>query len=169
MVMSMRLYLAPDSDLHAFTGAPRTLQLWLRYPHAQPEASLDDRWQDLDAILGGEPSTHSKSPLTPNGANWKYPAAADRGAYAISSTVTKHLLHAVEQITRSHVEAYVRRRWASRAIDDGLPPDPPPAQLAAEVEELLTYLSRLRESCTLAAAKGYGLLMALWEEKAMVE
>jgi hypothetical protein len=83
--------------------------------------------------------------------------------------VTKHLLLSVEQIARSQVEAYVRRRWAGRAIEDGLPPDPSPTQLAAEVDELLTYLSRLRESCTLAAAKGYGVLMALWEEKAMVE
>lgn len=168
MGISMRLYMAPDSDLHAFTGAPRTLQLWLRYPHAQPEVSLDDRWQDLDAILGGVPSTHSKSPLSPNGANWKYPDAADRGAHALSSTVTKNLLHAVEQITRSEVETYVRRR-ASRATEEGLSPDATPAQLSAEVDELLMYLSRLRESCTLATGKGYGILMALWEERAMVK
>jgi hypothetical protein len=143
--------------------------LWLRYPHAQPEVSLDDRWRELDAILGGEPSTPSKSPLTPNGANWKYPNAADRGAYALSSTVTKRLLHSVDQITRSGVEAYVRRSWTSRAIEHGLPMNPSPAQLSAEVEELWMYLNRLRESCTLAATKGYGILMALWEEKALVD
>jgi len=169
MGIRMHLYLAPDPDLHAFTGAPRTLQMWLRYPHPQPEVSLGERWQDLDAILGGQASAHSKSPLTPSSANWKYPEAADHGAHALSSTVTKRLLHSVEQITRSDVEAYVRRHWATRAIENGLPPDPSPAQVSSETAELMMYLDRLRESCTLAAGKGYGLLMALWDEKAMVK
>jgi hypothetical protein len=37
-------------------------------------------------------------------------------------------------------------------------------QLSEATDELVLYLSRLRESCTLAVAKGYGLLMALWDE-----
>jgi hypothetical protein len=33
-------------------------------------------------------------------------------------------------------------------------------------ERLLTHLTRLREACELAVSKGYGILMALWEEPA---
>jgi hypothetical protein len=33
-------------------------------------------------------------------------------------------------------------------------------------ERLLTHLTRLREACELAVSKGYGILMALWDEPA---
>lgn len=163
MGISMRLYSAPDPDLWAFAGAPRTLQMWLRYPHSQPEVSLDDTWEHLDAILAGEPSVPSQSPLTPKGADWTYPAAADRGAHALSSTTTQQLLHTIEQVGRPQVEAYVRQRWEAAAIQNGASPEVVPALLSAEAEDLLRHLARLREACTLAVGKGYGLVMALWE------
>lgn len=164
MGICMRLYSAPDSDLYAFAGAPRTLQVWLRYPRPVPEVSLHGHWLDLDAILGSEPSAVSNSPLTPNSADWKYPTAADRGAYALTSTSTEVLLHLIERIGRPQVETYVRQRWVAEALQTGQPADPTPAQLASRTEELLQPLALLRDSCRLAQSKGYGLLMALWEE-----
>jgi hypothetical protein len=164
MGIGMRLYMAPDSDLYAFAGAPRTLQMWLRYPRSVPDVELHEHWKDLDAIVGAEPSAPSRSPLTPEGANLAYPTAADHGAHALSSTSTKHLLHAVEAVARPKVEAYVRQRWAAHVPQTGSLPDLAPEQVEIETDELLEYLGRLRQACTLAAGKGYGLLMALWEE-----
>jgi hypothetical protein len=164
MRIGMRLYLAPDSDLRAFVGAPRTLRKWLRYPRAVPEVSLDEHWQDLDAILAAATIGHSTSLFTPQGADWTYPFVADHGAYALSSTSTEHLLQSTEQVGRPEVEAYVRRKWAARAHLTGGSPDPTPAELASRTEELLVYLARLREACTLAVTKRYGVLMARWDE-----
>ena len=162
MAISMRLYLAPDSDLRAFGGAPRTLRVWLRYPRAIPDVSLDGHWQDLDAILAAEPSVDSKAPLRPQGADWTYPFVADHGAHALSSTSIEHLLHSIAQVGRPQVEAYVQRRWESRARQAGQSADLAAVQLSAETEELLLYLARLREVCALAVGKGYGMLMVLW-------
>jgi hypothetical protein len=164
MGISMRVYLAPDSDLYAFAHAPRTLQLWLRSPRSLPDVSLQEYWKDLDAILASEPSMHPRSPLTATGADLRYPSAADRGAHALSSTSTAHLLRSLEQVARPQVEAYVRQAWAAQALEAGLSSDLSPVQLSEATDELVLYLSRLRESCTLAVAKGYGLLMALWDE-----
>jgi hypothetical protein len=164
MGISMLLYLAHDSDLRAFTGAPRTLQVWLRYPHSIPPVSLHEYWQDLDAILAGEPSERSKSRLRPQEADWTYPFVADRGAHALSSISTEQLLHSIELVARPQVEAYVRQRWVAKAVKTGEVPELAPAQVSLGTEELLVHLARLRESCALAVSKGYGLLMALWEE-----
>jgi len=164
MGICMRLYLAPDSDLRAFSGAPRTLRVWLRYPRSQPDISLREYWEDLDAILTSDPSVHPKPSLRPQGADWTYPFVADRGAHALSSTSTEHLLHSIDQVARPQVEAYVRQRWEARARQTGQPPELPPTRLSAETEELLVYLARLRESCALAVGKRYGVLMALWQE-----
>lgn len=164
MGISMWLYSAPDSDLRAFAGAPRTLQIWLRYPRSLPDVSLHEHWQDLDAILGSEPSVHSKSPLRPQGADWTYPFVADRGAHALSSTTTEDLLHSIDQVDRPKVEDYVRRQWAAQALEVGHSPELTPMQLSSRTDELLVHLARLRESCALALSKRYGLLMALWEE-----
>ncbi|HXI21430.1 MAG TPA: hypothetical protein VNH46_10105 [Gemmatimonadales bacterium] len=156
--VSMRLYLAPDSDLRAFAVAPRTLQLWLRSPRPWPIISLQQSWADLGAILAAV-APEAASPLSPQGADYTYPFVADRGAYALSSPSTEDLLRRLERVTASVVEAYVR----------GDAPAPEPAspagrQLAARTEELLASLARLREHCALAVEKRYGLLMALWGE-----
>jgi hypothetical protein len=138
--------------------------MWLRYPHSIPDVPLHEHWRNLDAIVGAEPTAPSRSPLTPEGANLTYPFAADHGAHALSSTATKHLLHAVEAVTRQKIEAYVRQRWEAHVPQTGSLPDLAPEQLDIEADELLEYLGRLRQSCALGAARGYGLLMALWEE-----
>jgi hypothetical protein len=164
MGTSMRLYLAPDSDLRAFAHAPRTLQMWLGYARAHAEVSLHERWQDLDAILSGGGAT--PSPLRPGGADYTYPFVADRGAHALSSTSTERLLHSVEEVDRARVEAYVRNDWATRTARSGRPADPTPAELAASTDELLMYLDRLRQFCAEAVVKKYGLLMALRDETA---
>ncbi len=164
MSISMRLYPAPDPDLYAFAGAPKTLQMWLRYPHSIPEVSLGDAWEDLDAILAAFPGAPSPSPLTPNGADLKYPEGADRGAHAISSTTTQRLLRSIEQVERPQVEAYVRQRLATTATPTTPSPELSAWLVLAETEALLADLARLREICTLALGKGYGLVMALWED-----
>jgi hypothetical protein len=163
MGINMRLYLAPDSDLRAFAHAPRTLQMWLGYARSHPEVSLHERWQDLDAILAEDP-TESGSPLRPAGADYTYPFVADRGAHALSSTSTERLLHTLELVDRSKVEAFVLSRWAIDARGTRRVADPSPAELAARTDELMTYLDRLRETCAAGASKKYGLLMALWNE-----
>ena len=164
MGISMRLYLAPDSDLYAFGGAPRTMQAWIRYPRSTPDVSLQEYWQDLEAILFDE-AAGRPSPFRPQGADFTYPFIADHGAYALSSTSTLTLLQRIDQVARPQVEAYVQRRWAGLTVQAGHSPELTPVQLSAQTEELLLYLSRLREACTLAARTGYGLLMALWEER----
>ena len=152
----MRVYVAPDSDLAAFAGAPRTLRMWLHFPHALPPVSLGGHWQALDTILANEPSWRSASALRPQNADWTYPFAADRGAYALSSTSTGYLLHTIDQIERPTIEAYV-------ALKLGLS-EHTVKQLSTRTDELLLYLARLRASCALAVGKGYGILLALWEE-----
>lgn len=164
MHIGMRLYLAPDSDLRAFAGAPRTLRIWLRYPRSVPDISLDAHWQDLDSILAGASNEPSRPLLRPQGADWTYPFVADHGAHSLSSTSTQHLLHSAEQIGRTEVEAYVRRQWAAQAQATGRSPDPAPEELASRTEQLLVYLAHLREACSLAVSRGYGILMALWEQ-----
>jgi hypothetical protein len=160
----MVLYLVHDSDLRAFTGAPRTLQVWLRYPHTIQPVSLQEYWQDLDALLASQPSVHSKSPLRPQGADWTYPFVADHGAYALSFTSVERLLQSLKLVDRPEIETYVRQRWEAQAVKTGQSPDLTAVQLSAASEELLVYLTRLRESCALAVSKGYGMLMALSED-----
>jgi hypothetical protein len=159
---SMRLYLAPDSDLRAFTGAPKTLQVWLRYPRAMADAWLHRSWKDLDAILAAAPGTPTRSPLTPAGADWIYPTAADHGAHALSPDHTRQLLEVIERLTPADVEAYVRHRWARVNGESGGTNAMTESQVDQEVEELLSYLGCLQEACVRAQVKGYGLMMALW-------
>jgi hypothetical protein len=154
----MWVYPAPDPDLAAFAGAPRTLRMWLHYPHAMQTISLGAHWQDLDTILTHEPSWRSKSALRPQNADWTYPFAADHGAHALSSTSTGQLLHSIDQIERPTVEAYVALRSGLSEVTL--------EQVSTRTDELLLNLARLRESCILAGTKGYGLLLALWEETA---
>lgn len=160
----MRLYLTPDPDLRAFAVAPAALKAWLRLPRTLPDVSLQEYWRDLDAVLAATPLGRARPLLTANGADWIFPDIADRGAYAISSVSTQRLLSAVEEVDRPIVEAYVRERWALRARRTGIATEITPAQLASATEKVLLYLGRLREACTLCGAKGYGILMALWED-----
>src|SRR5262245_63562602 len=100
MSISMRLYLAPDSDLYAFTGAPKTLQKWLRSRRSKSDMWLHGYWRDIDAILTGEAALYTRhSPLTPQGGDFLYPGAADHGAHGLSSTTTERMLRALEQVT----------------------------------------------------------------------
>jgi hypothetical protein len=164
MSICMRLYVVPDSDIRAFTGAPRTLQKWLRQRRPDTDMWLQDRWRDLDAILAGKSSVPGQySPLTPQGADFTYPAAADHGAHALSSSSTEALLHAIAEITPPQVEAYLRGRSAAHASQTGGPPTSPSVELASGTDDLLLHLACLQEACALAVAKRYGLLMALWE------
>jgi hypothetical protein len=157
----MRLYLAPDSDLRAFTGAPKTLQLWLRYPRSLADAWLHRSWKDLDQILATIPGVPTRSPLTPAGADWIYPTAADHGAHALSPEHTRQLLETVERVGQGDVERHVRARW-ERQHGGGDGPELSAAQIDREVEELLGYLGCLEEACLRAQVKNYGLIMALW-------
>jgi hypothetical protein len=162
MAMIMRVYLSPDSDLRAFAGAPRTLQMWLRYPHSPPAMALGEGWRDLDAILRDDASGQQASPLAPAGADYTYPFAADHGAHGLSSPSAERLLQAIDAVTRERVEGYVQRRQGGRRR----PSRPPtPAEVAARTDELLAGMAQLRERCALAVTKRYGLVMALWEEK----
>ena len=156
MGIRMQVFLAPDSDLRAFAIAPRTLQMWLRYPHARPPVSLTERWRDLDQILATDPELRDRPPLRPQGGDYTYPFVADRGAHALSSPSTEVLLRALQRIGRPEVEAYVRSANAGGAVSAEAPEE--------EVATLLDLLGRLREMCTYAFGKGYGLLMALWGE-----
>ena len=89
MTTCMRLYLAHQSDFYAFTKAPRTLGIWLHSPHPSREVSLQDAWQDLDALLS---SSAAPSPLRAEAADWTYPTAADQGGRAISAASAERLL-----------------------------------------------------------------------------
>jgi hypothetical protein len=149
----MRLYLAHQSDFYAFTKAPRTLGIWLHSPHPSREVSLQDAWQDLDALLS---SSAAPSPLRAEAADWTYPAAADQGGHAISAASAERLLHSIQQVDRQQVASYVEHRSAELT----------PEELNSGTERLLAYLTRLREACELAVSKGYGIFMALWEESA---
>jgi hypothetical protein len=149
----MRLYLAHQSDFYAFTKAPRTLGIWLHSPHPSREVSLQDAWQDLDALLS---SSAAPSPLRAEAADWTYPTAADQGGHAISAASAERLLHSIQQVDRHQVASYVEHRSAELT----------PEELNSGTERLLAYLTRLREACELAVSKGYGIFMALWEEPA---
>lgn len=157
----MRLYLAPDSDLRAFTGAPRTLQLWLRYPRSMADAWLDQSWRDLDAIIAATPGTPTRSPLTAAGADWIYPTAGDHGAHALTPEHTRQLLETIERIGPGEVELYVRERY-DRRNGEGTAAQQPDDFFDKEVADLMGYLSCLQEACVRAQVKGYGLVMALW-------
>jgi hypothetical protein len=159
MSASMRLYVVPEGDLRAFEVAPRTLQIWLRHPHSQPELSLDESWQDLDAILAAEPVAESRSFLTPTGADRTYPTAADHGAHGLSLASTRQLLEAIDQVSRPQVEAYVRQ---SRAEQLAQALEITQEEVSEVTDGLLLQLTRLRTSCSHAISKYYGLLMALW-------
>lgn len=161
MSSSMRLYLAPDSDLRAFTGAPRTLQLWLRYPRSMADAWLHGSWKDLDAIIAAMPGAPSHSPLTASGADWIYPTAGDHGAHALSPEHTRQLLETIERIGPAEVDVYVRERH-DRRNGEGLAALQPDDYFDREVEELMGYLNCLQEACVRAQVKNYGLMMALW-------
>jgi len=164
MGICMRLYVVPDSDIRAFTGAPKTLQKWLRQRRPGSDMWLQDRWRDLDAILADRSSVPGQySPLTPQGADFTYPSVADHGAHALSSTSTEALLHALAEITRPQVEAYLRGRSAAQASQTGGPPASPSVELSSGTEDLLVHLACLQEACALAVGRRYGLLMALWE------
>lgn len=160
----MRLYLAPDPDLRAFSVAPAALKAWLRFPRTLPEATLHEYWRDLDAILATTPAAAGQSLLSATAADWIYPDVGDRGSYGISSTTMARLLQAIEQVDRTRVEDYIRQRWAKQANATGQLPHLTPLQLSSSSGELLLYLGRLRDICTLGVKKGYGVLMALWEE-----
>ncbi len=160
----MRLHLAPDPDLRAFTVAPTALKTWLRFPRTLPEANLHEYWRDLDAILRTTAVADGKSLLTASAADWSYPDISDRGAFGISSTNMNQLLRAVEEVDRVAVEAYVLQRWTRQAIATGQPPELSPLQIASSTGDLLLYLGRLRDICALGVRKGYGVLMTLWEE-----
>lgn len=164
MGISMRLYLAPDPDLRAFSVAPTALKTWLRYPRTLPEANLHEYWRDLDIILASTDVAGGKSLLTAGAADWAYPEIGDRGAYAISSTTMATLLRAVEEVDRVAVEGYVIQRWTRQALATGQSTELTPLQISSSSGELLLYLGRLRDICTLGVKKGYGVVMALWEE-----
>ena len=164
MGISMRLYLAPDSDLRAFAVAPSALKAWLRFPRSLPDVSLHEYWRDLDAILMATPSASARSLLSANGADWIFPDAADLGAFGISSTSMQALQRAVQQVDLPAVEAYVRQRADRQARATGAPLGLTPVQLGSASAELELYLGRLREGCALGTQKGYGAVMALWEE-----
>jgi hypothetical protein len=153
MTTCMRLYLAHQSDFYAFTKAPRTLGIWLHSPHPSREVSLQDAWQDLDALLS---SSAAPSPLRAAAADWTYPTAADLGGHAISAASAERLLHSIQQVDRQQVASYVEHRSTELS----------PEELNSGTERLLAYLTRLREACELAVSKGYGIFMALWEEPA---
>jgi hypothetical protein len=157
----MRLYPVPEGDLRAFSVAPRTLQIWLRQPHVQPESSLDESWQDLNAIIAAEPVAQSRSFLTPTGADRSFPTAADHGAHGLTLASTRQLLEAIDQVSRPRVEAYVRQ---SRAEQLGQALEITAEEVSAVTDGLLLHLTHLRESCSHAVGKYYGLLMALWDK-----
>jgi hypothetical protein len=160
----MRLYLAPDPDLRAFSVAPAALNAWLRFPRTLPEANLHEYWRDLDVILASTSAASGKSLLTATAADWIYPDVGDRGAFGLSSTTMVQLLHAVDEVDRLSVEAYVLRRWTRQALATGQSTELTPLQISSSSGELLLYLGRLRDMCTLGVKKGYGVMMALWEE-----
>lgn len=157
----MRIYPTPDPDLRAFSLAPNTMIAWLRHAESLPMLSLEGTWHDLDAILGEAPSAPSPSPLSPGGADISFAEIAEVRAHGIFSGSTEELLKALGEVDRRDVEGYLRQRWGAEQTgadeaDDG---DTPP--LGVITEDLLLALGRLRETLTVAVAKGFGLLMVL--------
>jgi hypothetical protein len=163
MGICMRLYLAPEADLRTFAVAPLTLKAWLQHPRSSRDISLHEYWRGLDAILTSIPSTRTRPWLTPEGADYVYPGAADHGAHSLSSGSTAELLRTIDQVTSAQVAAYVRQRWEAESAEADHATSLTPAQLSAAAEELELYFAPLRESCVRAVDKGYGLVMALWD------
>jgi hypothetical protein len=157
MPFFMRVFPAHDSDLRAFVGAPRTLRVWLRYPHPVPDLALEGHWRDLDAILATQPGASPAGPLRPQAADFTYPFVTEGGAHALSFNSTKGLLALVEGIGRADVERFVRDRAMDRA------PASADNDARERADELMNHLTRLRLTLALAVGKGYGVLMALWE------
>ncbi len=164
MAVSMRLYLAPDSDLYAFTGAPRTLQKWLRSRRSLTDMWLHEYWRHLDGLLVSEARAYPKhSPLHPLGGDFVYAAAADHGAHGISSTSTERLARSLEKITPEHIGSYVRHWLVDHAplpVLSGGPVEVEPPPLP---DDVATYLGCLHEACGVAFDKKYGMVLALWE------
>jgi len=148
MAAGMKVYLAPDSDLRAFGGAPKTLQLWLR-TRPQPPLELGPSWQMLSDIIGALPDA-PRAPLAAEGADYRYQGAADHGAHGLSSPATERLSAAVARVDLAAVE----RGLAGSGADGN----------SAEAARLLQLLAALREVCERAVTKRYGLVLALWEE-----
>lgn len=164
MGVSMRLYLAPDSDLYAFTGAPRTLQKWLRTRRSNTDMWLHGYWRHIDAILVSESLAFAKhSPLTPLGGDFVYPSAADHGAHGLSSTSSERLSRALELVTPAHVESYVRHWSLVHAPLPDLTGGPIELEPPPTANDVRVYLGCLQEVCGYAFDKKYGLVLALWE------
>lgn len=157
MPFFMRVFPAHDSDLRAFVGAPRTLRVWLRYPHPVPDLALEGHWRDLDALLVTRPGASPAGPLRPQAADFTYPFVTEGGAHALSFGSTKELLALVEGISRSDVERFVRDQ------EKDVAPASAAADAQGRVDELMSHLTRLRLTLAMAVSKGYGILMALWE------
>jgi hypothetical protein len=160
MGLIMRVYPAHDSDLRAFVGAPRTLRVWLRYPHPVADVSLDETWRDLDALLGAQPDAPSPVPLRPQAADFTYPFVTEGGAHALSFSRTQALLRFIERIDRADVERFVRARDTTGTATAEVPSAGDP-----RVEDLLQHLTRLRLTLATAVGKGYGVLLALWDSR----
>ena len=159
----MRLYLAPDSDLYAFTGAPRTLQKWLRSRRSATDMWLHGYWRHIDALLVEAKLYAKHSPLSPLGGDFIYPSAGDQGAHGISSVTTERLGRSIESVTPAVVESYIRSWSLMHApLPDitGAPVElaPPP-----NLDEVMVYLGCLQEACGHAFDKKYGLVLALWD------
>ena len=163
MGICMRLYLAPEADLRTFAVAPLTLKVWLQFPRSSRDVSLHEYWRGLDTILASVPSSLGRSWLTPRGADFVYPGAADHGAHSLSSASTEALLHIIDLVKRTEIEAYIRRQWEVEAPTTGPSPGLTAAQITAAAEEVELYFAPLRETCAQAMTKGYGLVMALWD------
>jgi hypothetical protein len=164
MSVSMRLYLAPDSDLFAFTGAPRTLQKWLRSRRSITDMWLHGYWRHIDGLLVTEAQAFTKhSPLSPLGGDFVYPVAADHGAHGISSTTTERLSRALEKVTPEHVESYVRHWSLVHAPLPEITGDPVEIEPAPAADDILVYLGCLQEALGVAFDKKYGLVLALWD------
>jgi hypothetical protein len=155
----MRIHPTPDPDLRAFSLAPNTMIAWLRHAESLPMLSLDGTWRDLDAILGEAPSSPSPSPLSPGGADISFAEISEVRAHGIFSGSTEELLKALGEVDRRDVEGYLRQRWGADHSDGADGGDTPP--LGVITEDLLLALGRLKETLTVAVAKGFGLLMVL--------
>ena len=164
MGISMLLYAAPDPDLRAFALAHSALKAWLRLPRTLPDLAVHEHWRDLDAVIARAPASPSPSPLTDAAADWRFPEVADHGAYALSSTSTQRLLMAIEQVRPPDIEAYVRERWVRQGERPGQVPDLPSAEVGSRVGELELHLGKLKDYSALAVKRGFGLVLALWED-----
>jgi hypothetical protein len=103
------------------------------------------------------------SPLTPAGADFVYPGAADQGAHGLSSTNVERLLRTLDQVTPAHVDSYVRHWSLLHAPLPSLDQGPIAVEEPHREEDVLTYQGCLVEACSLAFDKKYGLVLALWD------